>query len=113
MSAPRRSGVSPVSPLLTGVPLKSTVGHVGISVLGPLAVDGETGRLGPRDRVVLAALAMRPGEPVGRELLALDEPERAAFVLGEALDLWRGPPLSDIEAWEDGRVWRPPAWTGG
>jgi hypothetical protein len=33
---------------------------MGISVLGPLTVDG-SGRLGPRDRVVLQALATRRG----------------------------------------------------
>jgi DNA-binding SARP family transcriptional activator/WD40 repeat protein len=36
---------------------------VGIQVLGPLALDG-SGRLGPRDRVVLQALAVRQGRPV-------------------------------------------------
>jgi len=36
---------------------------VGIQVLGPLAVDG-SGRLGPRDRVVLQALAVRQGRSV-------------------------------------------------
>jgi WD40 repeat protein/DNA-binding SARP family transcriptional activator/energy-coupling factor transporter ATP-binding protein EcfA2 len=36
---------------------------VGIKVLGPLTVDG-SGRLGPHDRVVLQALATRPGQPV-------------------------------------------------
>ena len=38
-------------------------GGVGIQVLGPLAVDG-SGRLGPRDRVVLQALAVRQGRSV-------------------------------------------------
>ena len=33
-----------------------------IAFLGPLVIDGGTGKLGPRDRVVLAALAVRPGE---------------------------------------------------
>lgn len=36
---------------------------MGINVLGPLTVDGP-GRLGPHDRVVLQALATRPGQPV-------------------------------------------------
>jgi DNA-binding SARP family transcriptional activator/WD40 repeat protein len=36
---------------------------VGIQVLGPLTVDG-SGRLGPRDRVVLQALAVRQGRSV-------------------------------------------------
>lgn len=36
---------------------------MGIQVLGPLAVDG-SGRLGPRDRVVLQALAVRKGRSV-------------------------------------------------
>jgi WD40 repeat protein/DNA-binding SARP family transcriptional activator len=42
---------------------------VGVNVLGPLSVeDGE--RVAPRDRVVLAALAMRPNEPVSADRLA-------------------------------------------
>ena len=40
---------------------------MGITVLGPLTVDG-SGRLGPRDRVVLQALATRPGQPVRKAL---------------------------------------------
>ena len=142
---------------------------MGIAVLGPVVVDGEAGRLGPRDRVVLAALASRPGEvltpdqladalwgddlpetwskvvqgcvvrlrkvlgteaietsrlgyrlvvPAGdvdatqfeqlvnraRELLTLDEPERAAYMLDEAIALWRGPALGELDGWEEGRV---------
>jgi DNA-binding SARP family transcriptional activator/WD40 repeat protein len=130
-------------------------------------VDGSG--LGPRDRVVLAVLAMRPGEVVsterladalwadqppatwkrvlpgcvmrlrralgadaietqprgyrlvipadevdahrferlvgrGRELLAVGEPDRAAHVLGEALGLWRGRALVDLEEWETARI---------
>jgi DNA-binding SARP family transcriptional activator len=41
-----------------------------ISVLGPVAVDGNGSSLSPRDRVVLAALAMRRGEVVSSDLLA-------------------------------------------
>ena len=33
----------------------------------------------------------------GRELLSLGEPERAAYLLGEALSLWRGSPFQDVE----------------
>jgi DNA-binding SARP family transcriptional activator/WD40 repeat protein len=36
----------------------------------------------------------------GRELLALGEPERAAFVLSEALELWRGRAFEDVETWD-------------
>lgn len=36
---------------------------MGITVLGPLTVDG-SGRLGPRERVVLQAQATRLGKPV-------------------------------------------------
>ncbi len=36
----------------------------------------------------------------GRELLALGEPERAAFVVADALELWRGRAFEDIEAWD-------------
>ena len=42
-----------------------------IGLLGPLSVDdGEAHRLGPRDRVVLEVLAVRPGEAVSAEQLA-------------------------------------------
>jgi len=41
---------------------------VGITVLGPMTVDG-SGRLGPRDRVVLQALAARQRQPVSADEL--------------------------------------------
>jgi WD40 repeat protein/DNA-binding SARP family transcriptional activator len=40
----------------------------------------------------------------GRELLTLGEPDRAAFVVREALDLWRGRPLLELGEWEPGRI---------
>jgi WD40 repeat protein/DNA-binding SARP family transcriptional activator len=145
------------------------VGSAGIGVLGPLTVDGNAAGLAPRDRVVLAALAVRPGEVVSaerladalwgeqppvswhkvvpgcvmrlrrvigvdaietvpegyrlvvpgdevdarrferlvvraRELLTLGEPERAAHLAGEALGLWRGRPLGELEHWGEGRI---------
>ena len=43
---------------------------VGVSVLGPLEVDGLTRELGRRDRVVLSALVVADGEPVSTEALA-------------------------------------------
>ena len=39
-----------------------------------------------------------------RELLALAEPERAAYLLGEALSLWRGEPFTELAEWGPGRV---------
>jgi WD40 repeat protein/DNA-binding SARP family transcriptional activator len=39
-----------------------------------------------------------------RELVTLGEPERAAFVVREALDLWRGQPLLELGDWEPGRI---------
>jgi DNA-binding SARP family transcriptional activator/WD40 repeat protein len=39
-----------------------------------------------------------------RELLTLGEPERAAYVIGEALALWRGRALADLEGWGPGRT---------
>ena len=39
-----------------------------------------------------------------RELLALAEPERAAYLLGEALSLWRGDPFTELAEWGPGRV---------
>jgi WD40 repeat protein/DNA-binding SARP family transcriptional activator/energy-coupling factor transporter ATP-binding protein EcfA2 len=38
-----------------------------------------------------------------RELMELGAPERAAYLLGEALGLWRGSALPDLEEWEPGR----------
>ena len=38
------------------------------------------------------------------ELLTLGEHDRAAFVSGEALALWRGPALRELEDWDAGRV---------
>ena len=43
---------------------------MGISVLGPLAVDGVSVTLTRRDRIVLAALAMTPGEVLSSDRLA-------------------------------------------
>jgi len=40
----------------------------------------------------------------GRELLVLGEPDRAAFVLGEAAGLWRGTALDELENWDSGRA---------
>lgn len=42
----------------------------------------------------------------GAQLLALDEPERAAHALNEALALWRGPALADLDGWDAGRIER-------
>ncbi len=39
-----------------------------------------------------------------RELLTLGEPDRAAYVVDEALGLWRGRALVDLDGWEPGRV---------
>ena len=36
----------------------------------------------------------------GREQLALGEPERTAYMLGQALDLWRGRAFEEIESWD-------------
>ncbi len=142
---------------------------MGVSLLGPVAIDGGSDTLAPRDRVVLAALAMSPREVVtpdrladalwaddppatwskvvqgsmvrirkalgsgavrtvsqgyvldlpddaidalrfeelfrrGRELLALHEPDRARYALTQALDLWYGPALADLEGWSPGEA---------
>ena len=143
---------------------------VGIAVLGPLSIDGVASVLGRRDRAVLSALAVRPGEVLSADQLAevlwpdeppaswakvvqgcvvrlrkvlgpgsietlpsgyrltmahdqidaqrferaterarallngSDDADRAAFVLGEALSLWRGQALGDVEEWGPGRI---------
>jgi DNA-binding SARP family transcriptional activator len=43
---------------------------VGIAVLGPLTIEGDHKALGRRDRVVLAALAVHPGDVVSADVLA-------------------------------------------
>src|SRR4051812_9243015 len=138
-----------------------------IGLLGPLEVDERSPRLGSRDRVVLSALAMHPGDVLSldqladavwgdrpppswsknlqgcisrlrkqlgpdlietaghgyrlrvqadtvdaeeftravgraRELLTLHESERARYVASQALGLWRGRPLDELEAWQPG-----------
>jgi DNA-binding SARP family transcriptional activator len=40
----------------------------------------------------------------GRELLAVGEPDRAFFLTGQALELWRGRALIDLEHWEPARA---------
>lgn len=64
-----RCGISAVSVLLTGIGGGRTLAVVGIGVLGPVRVEDREA-LGPRDRVVLAALALRRGETVSAEHLA-------------------------------------------
>ena len=40
---------------------------MGIAVIGPLTIEGDHKELGRRDRVVLAALAVHPGDVVSAE----------------------------------------------
>jgi hypothetical protein len=155
-----------LTPVGTGRTL-TAVGRIG--VLGPVIVDGDVGRLPPREQVVLAALTVRRGEVVSadvladawwgerlpatwvkamqgclvqlrkalgpgaietrpqgyclvvppdeidagrferllaraRELLVFGEPDRAAYMVDEALGLWRGRALFELEEWEPGRL---------
>jgi WD40 repeat protein/DNA-binding SARP family transcriptional activator/energy-coupling factor transporter ATP-binding protein EcfA2 len=41
---------------------------------------------------------------LARDHLARGEPERTAYLVGEALELWRGRPLVDLEEWPAGRA---------
>lgn len=140
-----------------------------IALLGSLQVDDGRTALSPRDRVVLLALASRPGAELStdtlaetlwgehvpdsahkvvqgcisrlrktlgpetvettahgyrltlhrdemdhaqfehllgraRQLLAGGEPERALFVIGQARELWRGEPFTELADWAPGRV---------
>ena len=43
---------------------------MGVAVLGPVEIDGQSNGLAPRDRVVLSALVVRGGEPLSTEALA-------------------------------------------
>jgi len=40
----------------------------------------------------------------GQELITLREPERAWYCLSEALALWRGPALPELQRWDPGRI---------
>ncbi|WP_299442291.1 BTAD domain-containing putative transcriptional regulator [uncultured Phycicoccus sp.] len=142
---------------------------MGVTMLGPVGIDGDRTGLAPRDRIVLAALAMSPHEVVtpdrladalwdeqppdtwtkvvqgsisrirkalgptairtarqgyvldlsddaidglrfeqlvrrARELLTLNEPDRALYTLTQALDLWYGPALADLSGWSPGEA---------
>ena len=154
---------------LDGPSQQVDIRDVGIAVLGPLELDGTASTMGLRDRVVLEALAVRPGTVVraeslaeaiwgetpppswpkvvqgcvsrlrktlgtdvietaehgyrlrvhvdhldhlrferlvgrARELLTLGEPERADYLLREALDLWRGDPFTELNGWAPGLI---------
>ena len=138
-------------------------------MLGPLTIEGERTHLGRRDRVVLAALVVHPGDVVSAEvladvlwgeqlpaswskvvqgcvvrlrktlgshsietsslgykltiphdeidtqrfertviratnLLAAGDAERSALLLADALTLWRGKPLPEVDGWDSARI---------
>ncbi|QGN58550.1 hypothetical protein GKE56_12380 [Nostocoides sp. HKS02] len=144
-------------------------GDMEVAVLGPVEVNGGSGGLTHRDRVVLAALVAQFGRSVTRDALvdalwgdsvpdsatkvvqgcvvrlrkvlgqaaiettatgyalrvhadsidtqrfgrlvtqarvrlADGEPDRTAYLVDQALALWRGPPLAELEDWPTGRV---------
>jgi DNA-binding SARP family transcriptional activator len=56
----------------------------------------------PRDEVDACRFERLLGR--ARELLTLGEPERATYVIGEALALWRGRALMDLDGWAPGRT---------
>jgi DNA-binding SARP family transcriptional activator/WD40 repeat protein len=70
---PAGRGVRSVTGALTAGLRRVHSRGVGIAVLGPLTIEGDRGTpkaAGPRDRVVLVALAVRAGEVVGAAELA-------------------------------------------
>ena len=74
-------------------------------LLGATAI--ETTDQGYRLRVARDVVdATRFERAVGRarELLTVGEPDRAAYQLGEALALWRGPAYPELEEWDPGRA---------
>ena len=73
--------------------------------LGAAAI--ESGPAGYRLALTESELDSRRFERLlerAREALDGGDPERAAYVAQEALDLWRGRALADLEEWEPGRV---------
>ena len=74
-------------------------------MLGPAAI--ESGPSGYRLTLSEDELDHRLFERLlerGREALSAGDPARASYLAQEALDLWRGPALGDLEEWEPGRV---------
>ncbi|MGZ6764698.1 MAG: nSTAND1 domain-containing NTPase [Nocardioidaceae bacterium] len=74
-------------------------------VLGPAAI--ESGAAGYRLTLSDDELDHRLFERLlerGREALAAGDPARSSYLAQEALDLWRGPALGDLDEWEPGRV---------
>ncbi len=165
-----RCGNGAVTAWLTaGLTSRTITAMASIGLLGPLSVDGDAGRLPPRERAVLAVLAVRRGDVVSaetladawwgerppptwpkaiqgcivqlrkvlgaaaietrspgyrlvlpseaidadrfvnqlaraRELLILGDPDRASYVVDDALALWRGRALIDVESWAAGQT---------
>ena len=74
-------------------------------VLGAAAI--ESGPAGYRLTLTEEELDHRLFERLlerGRDALAGGDPERSSYLVAEALDLWRGRALADLEEWEPGRV---------
>ena len=73
--------------------------------LGAAAID--SGAAGYRLTVTESELDCRRFERLfegARDALSGDDPERASYLVQEALELWRGRALADLEEWEPGRV---------
>lgn len=74
-------------------------------MLGPAAI--ESGPSGYRLTLSEDELDHRTFERLlerAREALAEGDPARSSYLVQEALDLWRGPALGDLEEWGPGRV---------
>jgi DNA-binding SARP family transcriptional activator len=75
-------------------------------VLGPESI--ETTPFGYRLTIALdeidAQRFVRAVERARTLLSSTGEPDRAAFVLADALSLWRGTALGDVEDWDAGRI---------
>ncbi|MGD8202320.1 BTAD domain-containing putative transcriptional regulator [Ornithinimicrobium sp. W1679] len=73
--------------------------------LGPEAIEtqGRGYRLrSPAEEVDAVRFERLVGR--ARELLVLGEPDRAAYTVDEALQLWAGDPWPELEAWEPARI---------
>ena len=69
-----------------------------VGVLGPIEVDGGAVGLGPRDRVVLGVLAVRPGQNVSADAIAEAPHEEIIAILVRLL-------VPYVERWALGRVY--------
>ena len=94
-----RGGIGRVSARLTAPRRRSHTRAMRVRLLGPVEVDSADGQPGPRDRLVLDALAVRQGQPITRRGSRRRAVARGpAGVLGQGRPGLRQPAARDARA---------------